>query len=134
MHVGEQVKSIITLVETKEAESKQKKKQVNKAKLLELVGLKGGDMKKIFIETLSLFNDKPEESELSKDYWSEYGLSLNEIVGYNESTAGYTTVDLINGNRHTIAIKFDDFKSFMKVHNEIVTLINPKALYEFKDQ
>jgi hypothetical protein len=90
--------------------------------------------KKIFIETLSLYNDNPEDDKISKDYWGEYAFSLNEVQGYNKSSEGYTTIDLKNGNRWIIAIEYNKFKELMHNTFNHKTIIDSKAEYEFKEQ
>lgn len=91
-------------------------------------------MEKIFIETLSLFSDNPEDEQISKDYWENYVFSLDLVQGYNKSTLGYATIDLNNGNRYTIAIKYEDFMDIMKDNFTHIKKIDPKAEYEFKEQ
>lgn len=90
-------------------------------------------MERIFIETLSVFQDSEDEN-LSKKYWGEYVFAIDNIVGYNKSTQGYTTIDLKNDGRWEIAIKYEEFKKIMNNYYKHEIIIDAKANYEFKEQ
>lgn len=91
-------------------------------------------MKNVFIETLSKFSDNPEDEKLSKVVWGEYTFSLLEVVGYNKTSDGFATVDLKNGDRWAIAIRYNNFVELMKDNFDHITVIDAKANYEFKEQ
>lgn len=90
-------------------------------------------MERTFIETLSVFQDSDDEN-LSKKYWGEYTFALDSVIGYNKSPNDYTTIDLSNGERAEIAIKYCEFKGLISNYFPHRVIIEAKANYEFKEQ
>lgn len=90
-------------------------------------------MSKLFIETLSLFSDNIEDDKLSNERWGEYSFDINEVIGYNKSELGYTTIQIINSERWIIAIKYEEFVKIMKKEFNHIRVIDPEAEYKFKE-
>lgn len=89
-----------------------------------------------YIKTLSIFHTNPENEELGKEEWGEYYFDFNEVIEFNKSEKGYTTITLTTGNRWIIAIKFNDFINLIHIHckEPPIEYIDQKANYEYNEQ
>jgi len=85
------------------------------------------------ILTLARFHKEQEHDIELKDQveWIEYIFNPNDISVTNESSDGYSTVELKGCERQTVAIDWEEMKKLVGFDKK---MISNKALYEYKEQ